>query len=39
MERHCKCKMVKTIKDVNGRYDDYSISPMIRQVILQWGYY
>ena len=26
------------IKDVNGRIDDYSISPKIRQVLLHWGY-
>ena len=26
------------IKDVNGRFDNYSISPKIRQVLLRWGY-
>ena len=26
------------IKDVNGRFDDYSISPIIRQILLHWGY-
>ena len=26
------------MKDVNGRFDDYSISPVIRQVLLHWGY-
>ena len=26
------------IKDINGRFDDYSISPRIRQVLLHWGY-
>ena len=26
------------IKDVNGRFDDYSISPKIRQILLHWGY-
>ena len=25
-------------KDVNGRYDDYSISPKIRQILLHWSY-
>ena len=25
-------------KDVNGRFDDYSISPKIRQTLLHWGY-
>ena len=26
------------IKDVNGRFDDYSISPKIRLILLHWGY-
>ena len=26
------------IKDVNGRSDDYSISPKIRQILLHWGF-
>ena len=26
------------IKDVNGRIDNYSTSPKIRQVLLHWGY-
>ena len=26
------------MKDVNGRFDDYSISPVLRQVLLHWGY-
>ena len=26
------------IKDVNGRFDDYSNSPKIRQILLHWGY-
>ena len=26
------------IKDVNGRFDHYSISPKIRQILLQWVY-
>ena len=29
-----KGKSVKTIKNVNGRFDDYSISPKIRQILL-----
>ena len=33
-----KGKLVKTIKDVNGKFDDYSISPKIRQILLHWGY-
>ena len=32
-----KGKLVKMIKDVNGRFD-YSISPKIRQILLHWGY-
>ena len=26
------------IKDVNGRFDDYSILSKIRQILLHWGY-
>ena len=26
------------IKDVNGRFDDYSISPEITKILLRWGY-
>ena len=38
MERNCKQdKLVKMIKDVNGRFDDYSISPKIRQILSHWG--
>ena len=33
-----KSKLVKMMKDVNGRLDDYSISPKIRQILLHWGY-
>ena len=33
-----KGKLVKMIKDVNGRFDDYSISPKIRQILLRLGY-
>ena len=31
-------KLVKMIKDVDSKFDDYSISPKIRQVLLHWGY-
>ena len=31
-------KLVKMIKDVGSKYDDYSISPNIRQILLHWGY-
>ena len=33
-----KGKLVKMIKDANSRFDDYSISPKIRQILLYWGY-
>ena len=33
-----KDKLVKMIRAVNGRFDDYSISPKIRQILLHWGY-
>ena len=26
------------IEGINGSFDDYAISPMIRQVLLYWGY-
>ena len=26
------------IKDVNGKFDSYSTSPKIRQILLHWGY-
>ena len=26
------------IKKINGRFNDYSISPAVRQVLLHWGY-
>ena len=25
------------IKNVSGKFDDYSISPKIRQILLRWG--
>ena len=31
-------KLVKVIKNSGGKYDDYSISPKIRQIVLHWGY-
>ena len=33
-----KGKLVKMMKDVNGRFDDYSLSPKTRQILLHWGY-
>ena len=29
---------MKTIKDAGSKYDVYSISPKIRQILLDWGY-
>ena len=26
------------IKDAGSKYDNYSISPKIRQILLHWGY-
>ena len=31
-------KLVKMIKDAGSKFDDYSISPKIRQSLLHWGY-
>ena len=33
-----RSKLVKMIKDASSKYDDYSISPKIRQILLHWGY-
>ena len=30
--------LVKIIKDANSKFNDYSISPKIRQILLHWGY-
>ena len=31
-------KLVKMIRDAGGKFDHYSISPKIRQILLHWGY-
>ena len=31
-------KLVKMIKDAGSKFDDYSISPKLRQILLHWGY-
>ena len=31
-------KLVQMIKDAGSKFDDYSISPKIRQSLLHWGY-
>ena len=31
-------KLLKMIRNADSKYDDYSISPKIRQILLHWGY-
>ena len=31
-------KLVKMIKDAGSKFDDYSILPKIRQILLHWGF-
>ena len=31
-------KLVKIIEDTGSKFDDYSISSKIRQILLHWGY-
>ena len=31
-------KLVKMIKDAGSKFDDYSISTKIGQILLHWGY-
>ena len=31
-------KLVKMIRDIGSKFDGYSISPKIRQMLLHWGY-
>ena len=31
-------KLVKMIKNAGSKYDDYSILPKIRQILLHWGF-
>ena len=31
-------KLVKMIRNAGGKYDDYSVSPKIRHILLHWGY-
>ena len=33
-----KSVLVKMIKDKGAKFDDYSVSPKIRQILLNWGY-
>ena len=36
--RRFRCKLVKMIKVAGSKYDDYSISPKIREILLHWWY-
>ena len=41
MEKNCnrfRGKLVKMIKDVGSKFDDYSISFKIRKILYYWGY-
>ena len=31
-------KLVKMIREAGSKFDDYSISPKIRQILLDWCY-
>ena len=31
-------KLVKMIRDVGSKFDDYSILPKLTQILLHWGY-
>ena len=31
-------KLVKMIRNAGSKFDDYSSSPKIRQILLRWGY-
>ena len=31
-------KLVKVIRDAGSKFDYYSVSPKIRQILLYWGY-
>ena len=33
-----RSKLVKMIQDACSKFDDYSILPKIRQILLHWGY-
>ena len=33
-----RSKLVKKIRDAGSKFDDYSVSPKIRQILLHWGY-
>ena len=31
-------KLVQMIRNTGSKYDDFSISPKIKQILLHWGY-
>ena len=31
-------KLVRMIRDTGSKFDDYSILPKIRQILLHWGF-
>ena len=33
-----KGKLVKMMRDAGSKFDDYSIWPKIRKILLHWGY-
>ena len=33
-----RSKLVKMIKHADSKFDDYSVSPKTRQMLLHWGY-
>ena len=38
MVKRFKGKLIKMIKNAGSKFDDYSTSPKIRQILLYWGY-
>ena len=34
----CRGRLVRMIRDAGSKFDDYSSSPKIRQILLHWGY-
>ena len=33
-----RIKLIKMIRDAGSKFDDHSVSPKIRQILLHWGY-
>ena len=36
--RRFRGKLVKMIRNSGSKFNDYSVSPKIRQILLHWGY-